>query len=285
MENRLNKFAEFVKRSPFIPEFLRNMLRCIYIVFIRDRKKYIYTYLLRKPRFSKQMIKLENREIEIVDGESFFNMYSEVWVDEIYKLKNMPEKPYFLDCGANIGLATIYLKKNFPKAEIICFEPDQEIFKILKKNVSHHSGYSDVSVMNYGLWKEDGRLEFLSEGADGGRIRNEEDSGKIISINVIRLSRYINKTVDFIKMDIEGAEFEVLKEIESKLGLVKNLFIEYHSFVGQEQCLPELLLILKNAGFRMNLVSHGPFFKTPMYESVHSSGMDLQLNIFCTRNG
>jgi cobyrinic acid a,c-diamide synthase len=47
--------------------------------------------------------------------------------------------------------------------------------------------------------------------------------------------------------------------------------------------LPELMTILKNAGFKMNVVSIGPFYKTPMFHSEVSFGMDMQLNIFCTR--
>ena len=47
----------------------------------------------------------------------------EIFIENIYK-QTLREKPYIIDCGANIGMSVIYMKQLYPQAEIIAFEPD-----------------------------------------------------------------------------------------------------------------------------------------------------------------
>ena len=85
------------------------------------------------------------------------------------------------------------------------------------------------------------------EGADAGRISFDFDTLNFKSsqqIEVVRLSDYIDKTVAFLKIDIEGSELEVLQEIEPKLQYVERIFIEYHSFEKGQQSLDVILNIL-----------------------------------------
>jgi hypothetical protein len=67
----------------------------------------IFNYV---PRYTKKQIAwLENHEIVIPDSASFFFAY-EIFIQKIYHLKTSNPIPYIIDGGANIGLATIYLK-------------------------------------------------------------------------------------------------------------------------------------------------------------------------------
>jgi hypothetical protein len=75
-------------------------------------------------------------------------------------------------------------------------------------------------------------------------------------------------SVDFLKMDIEGAEAEVLLDIESELHSVQNLFFEYHSTPGKQQVLGELLSVVTKAGFRYIINgTHGPSLPFPSFPS------------------
>jgi hypothetical protein len=84
----------------------------------------------------------------------------------------------------------------------------------------------------------------------------------------VQLSEFINQKVDFLKIDIEGAELSVLKEIQGKLNMVKYIFIEYHSVVNKEQEFDLLLSILKKEGFRVHIkVAYSakyPFIERPL---------------------
>jgi hypothetical protein len=61
------------------------------------------------------------------------------------------------------------------------------------------------------------------------------------------------------------------------------IFIEYHSFSGQEQFLPELLGVLKSAGFRLNINAPGLTSMSPFMKLNEYNGMDMQLNIYGMR--
>jgi hypothetical protein len=89
--------------------------------------------------------------------------------------------------------------------------------------------------------------------------------------------------VDFLKIDIEGAETETLKDCADRLGNVENLFVEYHSFDGERQTLDTLIGILAGAGFRLHV--HSPNASPqPFVHRDLNAGMDLQLNIFAFRS-
>jgi hypothetical protein len=141
-----------------------------------------------------------------------------------------------------------------------------------------------VELVKKGLWKEVTVLTFNSEGAYAGRISDKNENGKVIKIETSLLSNYLkSNTIDLLKIDIEGAEFEVLNECKDYLKNVNNIFIEYHSFSGQEQFLPELLGVLKSAGFRLNINAPGLTSMSPFMKLNEYNGMDMQLNIYGMR--
>ncbi|HNR20476.1 MAG TPA: FkbM family methyltransferase [Bacteroidia bacterium] len=221
--------------------------------------------------------------VKFIDSASFEFIYDELFVKEIYKFKTQLPQPYIIDAGANIGLSIIYFKKIYPNAAIVAFEADKSVFKILDSNISALN-YQNVELINKALWSEETVLKFYSDGADGGRIATSNDTENITEIATTKLSFYLeNKQVDFLKVDIEGAEYRVLLEAKEGLKNVRNIFVEYHSFVGQEQFLPELFLILKEAGFIINMQQVNIFSPQPFVEKIRNNGMDLQINIFGTR--
>lgn len=60
-------------------------------------------------------------------------MFNKIFKRQIYNFQIDNPAPYIIDAGANIGLGVIYFKKLFPDAEIIAFEPDPNIFAVMKK--------------------------------------------------------------------------------------------------------------------------------------------------------
>lgn len=249
----------------------------------RDEKKDELQRIKELPRFSPftTNIILE-KKIHIPDAASFLYAYKEIFQQEIYKFLADTPTPYILDCGANIGVSIIYFKREYPQAEIIGFEPDKNIFKVLSENVVSF-GLKNVKLVNRGLWNEETTLRFYSEGADGGRIARLGDNRQITEIHTTRLREYLNRPVDFLKIDIEGAETLVLEDCQDLLYNVKNLFVEYHSYLHDEQSLDRLLSILKKTGFRYVIQQHGVVSLNPFVQVKHQDGMDILLNISAYR--
>lgn len=230
-------------------------------------------------RYQNGVATFLNKKIEFVDNASYFFIKNEIFNLQIYKFITSTQKPYIIDCGANIGLSIIYFKQLFPNAEIIGFEPDDKVFKVLEHNINAF-GLKDVEVVKKACWNEETTLKFYSEGADAGRAAKEFDDQNIIEVDTTSLRKYLKRKVDFLKIDIEGAENEVLPDIQDLLRNVEKIFLEFHSFVGREQMLPEILDILKKSGFRFIIHHIGIHSPNPFIKVSNYCNMDLQLNIY-----
>lgn len=215
-------------------------------------------------------------EIEITNFFWYLHGLNEIFLDKTYQFNSKNDTPVILDCGANIGLSAIFFKKLYPKANVIAFEADKEIAKTLASNLNAF-GYNDVEVVAKAVWIENTTLEFKSDGSVGGQI--VKDMPDSIKIEAVRLNDFLSSKVDFLKIDVEGVEYDLLKDCAANLINVDNIFIEYHSFLKDEQKLDEILLILKKAGFKYYIKEAWNNMPNPFTDS-RKSHYDLQLNIF-----
>jgi FkbM family methyltransferase len=213
----------------------------------------------------------------------YYHSIDELFVDEVYKCILSDDTPYILDCGANIGLSIIYFKQQWPNAKIVAFEPDTKNFFYLTRNMVSFQ-LSNVTAINKGVWKEETNLRFFSDGHLGGTVMHSDFSNSegFPDTQFVRLRDYLDVKVDFLKIDIEGAEYEVIKDIRDKLVNVEYLFVEFHGAANQKQTLHEILLWISEAGFRYYIKSACENQKHPFIEK-RKTGWDLQLNICCYR--
>ena len=106
-------------------------------------------------------------------------------------------------------------------------------------------------------------------------------NGSVIEVDAVTLNSFITSAIDFLKIDIEGAEYRVLKSIEDRLHFVEKIFVEYHSFPNQEQELDRILTLLRKANFRYYL--YPSVNKDLPFQGIDSGEMDMQLNIYAIR--
>ena len=232
------------------------------------------------PRFIPSTFHYQNNRIHFVDSASFLYMFEEIFEIEMYKFNTDSEEPLIIDCGSNIGLSVLYFKKIHPQAKIIAFEPDKAIYAVLQKNIEA-SKLQNVTAINKAVWDKDTVLQFQTEGADGGRVAIDSDKHNIKEVPAVRLQSYLENTiVDFLKIDIEGAELTVLNDCKKDLINVQRIFVECHSFVGSQQQIDEILTILKEAGFRVYMSNTGLRSQKPFMKIYTSAKMDMQLNIY-----
>jgi FkbM family methyltransferase len=234
----------------------------------------------KQPRHTPGRTTLFGRPVEYVDSSSYFFLHEEIFKEEVYNFRAASTCPRIIDGGANIGLSVIYFKRRYPGARITAFEADPFVAEVLRKNMAAYE-LKDVDVHAEALWTSDAELSFLSDGADGGRVACGDESK--VRIPAAALSRYLEEPVDFLKLDIEGAEFEVLQSCRDRLGVVDKAFVEYHSKADEPQQLPELLALLKDAGFRCFVTAPSVFSPKPLQEIKSYAGFDMVLNIFCVR--
>lgn len=235
-------------------------------------------------RYKEGTTMFHGKTINYIDFASYQSTLNELFNQKIYSFKSDKIKPVIIDCGANIGLSILFFKQLYPEAIIQAFEADPKVFNCLEKNLVSF-GLNDVELINKALWDTESNLTFYSEGADGGRVDEKAfGNGEMINVETTCLSKYLDKKIDFLKIDIEGAEYKVLKESFPYLKNVENVFVEFHSFLDKTQHLNEILEILKKSGFRYYISSIGVRSSHPFIHVNQSLGMDNQLNIFAYRN-
>lgn len=236
--------------------------------------------LLRAPRYSDGFVNLFGRPFRYLDTHSLTYTVDHIFNRGVYAFDSDSKTPLIIDAGANVGVSLLYFKRRFPRSRVICFEPDPKVFSALEMNVRTYE-IENCELHRAALWSDNRVLEFCSEGADAGAISEVGGSGTPILVRALDLLPFLQEqTVDFLKMDIEGAEVEVLKACQSGLKNVQRIFIEYHSFEGSNQRLAELFQILEDAGFRMHLNHAGLYSKQPMLGVKAYLGMDMQFDLF-----
>jgi FkbM family methyltransferase len=169
-----------------------------------------------------------------------------------------------VDAGANIGVATLAMKNAVPDARIVAIEPSPFVHGLLVRNVAQN-GLTGVEIHQAALAAVDGVVRFDVEEAHGGlRSRVTADHG--IEVPAVRLSRLVDGEIDFLKLDVEGSEEEVLSELANadRLREVAELVVEYHHHLdGRSDRLAVVLALLEEHGFTYQLAVPRPRLNAP----------------------
>lgn len=152
-----------------------------------------------------------------------------------YELAETFEWNSVLDLGGNCGYTSLFLHSINPKAKIVTLEPDLSNHAVLKENVR---GIATIVPVLGGVASKDGLLKFSSgKGSSSANFRFSEtqkaedsDPDLVPAYSIDSLSKKHDVDVwDFIKMDIEGGEEEMLRSIDSWFGRCRVLAVEIHS--------------------------------------------------------
>lgn len=235
-----------------------------------------------RPRHQSGIVPFLRYRFQVPDALSFVWQFKEIFTDESYRFSTDVAKPVILDCGANIGTSLAYFRQTYPQARIIAFEADPAIGIVLAQNLKDN-GINDIDVVNKAVWINDEGLDFGSGEADGASMFSETGRRLVPSV---RLRDYLLREtrIDMLKIDIEGAETDVLVDCADALAHVRNLFIEYHAYIGHPQTLGLITRLLENHGFRYYIDSNQSRVRPLVNHRYRGNDlMDLQLNISAYR--
>ena len=235
------------------------------------------------PRFQPSEVSYRSLPIRYADAASFLSGWHEIFVCGLYEISGPGDSrlPLLVDAGANIGLAPLFWKTRFPAFRYLGFEPDPLVAQICRANLEAWG--CGGTLHELALAGTAGRRRFLRDYADGGAFNHRASTAETVEVPAVKLSEFITEPVDLLKIDIEGAEDEVLPEIESRLGWVRNLFVEIHSRKSEPQSWGGLIACLQRAGFRCyTRPLRAPW--RPFVETAEDAlGLDDQFNVFAVR--
>lgn len=224
----------------------------------------------------------KNFKIFSHDKQCIEGAKKQIFEDEVYHFDSDKTSPLILDVGSNIGLAILYWKDLYPDSEIIAFEPSQKVFKSLEKNVKSNN-LKNVNILEKAISNYEGKSEFTTNEKISGSLILEKGLENNYTVEVTKLSNYLkDREIDFLKIDIEGEEKNVFFDILPYLNNVKNLFIEYHSFIHEKQYLSQILQHLEELNFRYYIEDDFKL-KKPLTCNYSSLNQDMKLNIWAKK--
>ena len=219
------------------------------------------------PRYQAGFVTARNWQLHYLDATSLLSAFDVVVVKRWNDFRCEKKNPVILDAGANIGISTIHYKRLFPDAVITAFEPDLRACELLRRNLAANQ-INDVEIVEKALWTNNSGANFFSEGADANRVMRAGDevltsltpSAKQFEVETVRLADYLARTeYDFVKLDIESAEADVIVDCGDTLRNVNNLVIEFHLTNSKPRDLARTLETLAEQRFHVSVCSYGPW--------------------------
>src|SRR5712691_9857216 len=208
----------------------------------------------REPRRARGEVSIASYRFEYADAMSAWPQWDDIFVHGSLAFETDVREPRILDCGANIGLASIYFKQRYPNARITAFEADPALAAICRRNLAAH-GASAVEINDVAVWVGEGSIEFICEGADSGAIASLglPVAGTLTHVPAVRLRDWLNERVDLLKLDIEGAELPVLEDCRDRLHNIRAMTIELHECSPETRQTGAVFELLANAGFQFDM--------------------------------
>ncbi len=186
---------------------------------------------------------------------SFQYILSEQFVNRIYeKHYKIRKGDTVIDVGANIGTFTVMAaRKAGDSGRVVAIEPEKKNLKFLRKNI-RANGLENVIIVPKGAWSSKTRKKLFLKGLGEHSLLRR--TGKSAYVKMDRLDDILEslgiRNVDFIKMDVEGAESEVLKGADRTLGGKMSMAVcGYHTIDGKPTHR-EIISILKGKGFSVS---------------------------------
>ena len=208
-----------------------------YYKFIEGLKIFI-NLLISKNGFFVVKSKAFKNEIYLRTDQSDPFIFEQVFCEQQYNYGHSlkTKDGWIIDAGANVGLAAIYFSTLYPKAKILCLEPDSENFKLLQKNTCN---YPNIIQLNAALWHKSEYLNITNKTEkSAGYMIGAVDlytSDQINSKTVVELIiEYKIDNISLFKIDIEGSEKELFEYgADAWLPKCNTVITELHDWLKE----------------------------------------------------
>jgi FkbM family methyltransferase len=162
-----------------------------------------------------------------------------------------PGRGTIVDIGANLGMFALYAARQ-GAARVIAYEPNGSAYKIMEENLACNARGADLRARRLAVSGEHGkRVRFPVAPSVYNRIAEEGESGTFETVETTSLAQIVATDapggIDLLKLDCEGAEYDILYAPDAPLESIREIRMEYHGGRGQE-----LAGFLRGRGFRID---------------------------------
>ena len=195
----------------------------------------------------------KDRSIFFPNNSTYIELFRDIILDDEYKLSFLKDEDIknIVDVGANLGIFSVAARIAFENAKIHSYEPNPSNIPILEK----HGKEFNFEIHEEAVGFKAGRasLSLTTTHDTSARItKSDIDEGVIVLSDLDTvINRFENQKVDLLKLDCEGAEFEILRNSKA-LKQVRFITMEYHlPNNGSEGLLKDLISTLHGSNFKV----------------------------------
>lgn len=213
---------------------------------------------LRSSSFRIRRIKIAGHKVDlsIPAGEEGVMDYEfkNILYDDCYGLRKI-DGPVntILDIGGNLGFFSLAARNRFPAARIHSYEPNPKIQSHLLGNTSQLS----IEVHPEAVGASNGWIDLKMDSGSLFATAVTSETGKIKKTAMAQAIQRLGGSVDLLKLDCEGAEWELFDQPEI-WQQVKRLTMEYHLWANPNMDVPEMVRKLGGFGFRITHLCEEP---------------------------
>jgi FkbM family methyltransferase len=219
---------------------------------------------LRRPSRGNRIMKLREPPVKMgVRGAMDAWSVKETFLDAFYTQVGVPVQDDWavIDIGAGIGDFSIYAAYGRPKTWVYAYEPFPDSYEFLKKNLALND-IKNVEALQEAVWSKAGELVLDISGEEPLQAASsEEGQGAMktrehtVEVPAVSLETVLNRhglaRVDLVKLDCEGAEYEILmKASPGILARIQRIVMEYHT-IDENYNRETLVEFLESAGYRV----------------------------------
>jgi FkbM family methyltransferase len=200
-----------------------------------------------KTRFPKTVTLFgEQRILTTPNDCGYLNDVINIWLDDEYGLRKCSRPPRtIVDIGANIGLFSLWARHCFPDAVIHAYEPNSRVIPYTRSNLSG----TRVKVFQEGVGAQQGNATMLDDRDSRMASTTASADGDVTITSLANVIERIGGSVDLIKFDCEGAEWEILTDRPS-LKKVAVIRMEYH--LGGRASIADFTECIENVDFTVD---------------------------------
>jgi FkbM family methyltransferase len=206
-----------------------------------------------------------SRMIDLTLSAPYLGALKGVFLDVEYDCSGVFERPprRILDLGANIGMGALTFSCQFPGAEFVCVEPDPRNLDLLRTNLDQNGIRAEIVPAAVAVASGKSSLRFNSD-PTCSRLESlpEQDLHELTGVDLVTVPEVLERvgweTVDLVKIDIEGAEDEILSSNNEWLEKVGAIILEIHPITTPEK----IFAYIKDYGFSVRRHGSG---REPVY--------------------
>jgi FkbM family methyltransferase len=162
--------------------------------------------------YQGNIFKTNFQAIELLSVDPLYHIAPDFsYYTHFYKIK--PDD-VVLDAGANRGYISLFFSLTAPNVQVHAFEPDIQNLSLIKKNMELNPKCCNISISDLLLWDKEEEIDFCESGSVASSAHWMPEPNKIVKKKTTTVDIWVQKNniqkLNFIKMDIEGAEIEAL---------------------------------------------------------------------------